>query len=462
MFNGLRLRLTLLYLLVAVALIVLVGGGTYQIVRSYFQTTTDLALQHKMAHEFNLLAAPLPASLALADRDWSTRRGTGFPPHDSRPSESDHEAYEHDADDEQRSSAAAARNLEMTYDGELAAIFVLPLNAAGQLLFDPNPFAPPIDPDQSAVAVAMANGSDWRTIQTADGTRVRLLTYRSTRSDGPAVLQLGRTLSDQDRVLGQLLFSLLALGGVSVVLLGLGSWWLAGRSLHPAQQAWERQQTFVANASHELRAPLTLMRASAEVALRSLPADDQDNRELLSDLLHECDHMTRLVEDLLLLSRLDAGRLKLERTAISLPDLLGEVQRQVGRIAAERQIQLALGAVQGAAWGDATRLRQVLLILLDNALSHTPPGGTICLSAVPQGRTMQISVADSGSGIDPEHLPHLFERFYRADSAHSRTNGGAGLGLAIARALVEAQQGRIAVASKPGQGTQVTLALPLV
>jgi signal transduction histidine kinase len=427
------------------ALLVLVGVGTYQMVRSYFQMTTDLALQHKMAHEFQMHGAPLPPSLTSADRDWSLLRDELLPAGEVRP---------------RTNNSSDGRATEMTYDGELAAIFVLPLSSDGRLLFDPNPYTPPITPDTDAVAAALTLGSDLRTIRTADESSVRLLTYRMTRSDGPAVLQMGRILNDQERVLSQLLSGLLGLGGVSVVLLGVGSWWLAGRSLHPAQQAWERQQAFIANASHELRAPLTLMRASTEVALRSLPPDDADNRELLGDVVQECDHMTRLVEDLLLLSRLDTGRLKLERSIIDLHDLLGEVQRQVGRLAAARDIQLCLEQTNGSVWGDPTRLRQVLLIVLDNALRYTPPGGTIRVSTMLRRRHVQITVADSGAGIAPEHVTHLFERFYRVDSARGVGNGGAGLGLSIARALVEAQQGWIMITSELGRGTQVTIALP--
>ncbi len=153
-------------------------------------------------------------------------------------------------------------------------------------IFNPNSFAPPLVADAEAVAAAQARGSDWRTVRLKNGARVRLLTYHLDVSDGPAVLQVGRTLTDQDRLLNQLLVGLLGLGGIGAVLLGAASWWLAGRSLIPAQQAWERQQAFVANASHELRTPLTLMRASAEVAQRGLPETD-DRRALLGDVLQE-------------------------------------------------------------------------------------------------------------------------------------------------------------------------------
>jgi signal transduction histidine kinase len=457
MFRGLHLRLTLLYLLAALALVVLVGGSAYALLAYYFQITTDSALQHKMSLEFRLLGAPLPAELADADRTWYADRNLPPPtlplPTKAAPSVGS------EGQDQEGVEKSHDPTAEEAYDSELAAIFVLPLSESGQLLFDPNPFAPPLVSDSQAVAAALRQGNDRRTVRLNNGPRVRLLTYRLTLNGGPAVLQLGRTLSDQDHLLNQLLIGLLGLGGLSAVLLGAASWWLAGRSLVPAQQAWERQQSFVANASHELRTPLTLMRASAEVAQRGLPATD-DRRELLGDVLQETDHMSRLVDDLLLLSRLDAGRLTLERTTIALPDLFTDIQRQVGRLADEHGVPLTVGEVSGAVRADPTRVRQVLLILLDNALRHTPSGGTIRLEARPQGKQVLIQVVDTGNGIAPEHLPHIFERFYRADAARNDQRGGSGLGLAIARALVGAQHGQIRVESRVGQGTRITVALP--
>ncbi|MCU0494334.1 MAG: HAMP domain-containing histidine kinase [Chloroflexaceae bacterium] len=459
MFNGLRLRLTLLYMLVALGLLALIGGGTAQLLRSYFQQTTDLALRHKMAHEFQLLNAPLPASLASADADWSSLRGN--PPsaptddHGGDNHRDDERKHSEDDDDDHQQAAnptpapavGAEDRASLAYDGELAAIFVLPLSQDGQLIFNPNPATPPIVPDLQALNAAMSQGNDLRTVQASNGPNVRLLTYRVTNQNGPAVLQLGRALDDQERILGQLTISMLALGGVSAVLLGLGSWWLAGRAIRPAQQAWEQQQTFIANASHELRTPLTLLRASAEVAQRSLPASDQDTRELLDDVLHESDHMGRLVDDLLLLSRLDGGKVSLERVAIPLPELLADVQRQVGRLADTRQIRLSVEPCPLAVWGDPTRLRQMLLILLDNALRYTPPGGTVTVRVAPTAKT------GHGRGTSA--------RFYRADQARG-ANNGSGLGLAIAKGLVEAQGGQISISSQPGRGTSVSLTLEAV
>jgi len=515
MFSGLRLQLTLLYTLAALALVGLVGGGSYLVVARYFQQVTDLALRHKMAHEFHTLNAPLPADLASADRDWSLIRnepgllprqrataplkeaeavrravayhGGGTPKKVEREVKHGREVYEisladgteiivdrstgailveeEEGEEWRGEEEAPLRPLPpsdapLAYDGELAAIFVLPLDARGQVLFNPNPAAALLDPDRQALEAALSRGSDERTVSLSDGQRVRLLTYRLTRSDGPAALQLGRVLSDQDRVLWQLALGLLFLGSLSMVLLGGASWWLAGRALRPAQAAWERQQRFIASASHELRTPLTLIRASAEVALRNVGLEDADQRELLGDVLSESDHMRRLVDDLLTLSRLDSGQLPLTLERVEVAPFLAEVQRQVARLGAERGVTVTLEEASGAVCADADRLRQVLLIALDNALRHTPSGGRITLAARPQGREVRFRVSDRGCGIAPEHLPHIFERFYRIDPARGRASGNAGLGLSIAQALITAMGGQIGASSAPGQGATVWFSLP--
>lgn len=442
MLRNLRLRLTLLYLLASVILIVVMGAGIYRALRSYFQTITDLALQQQLQYEFLRLGAPMPPTLQMSSLAGRLRQhGKPHPP---------------DTPEQPVSPSSNER---------LSAVFVMLLSADGRLLFNPGMFAAPIEPDTEAVAIAQQQGSDWRTITTSDGTQVRLLTYRLTRDDGPSVIQLGRTLDEQNQVLQQVLRDMLILGGVSAVAMGFGSWWLAGRSIVPAQQAWERQQTFIANASHELRAPLTLLRASAEVAQRGLASnafDIEDTRELLGDVLHECDHMNRMVEDLLLLSRLDAGKLTVQRVEIALPALLSDIQRQVGRLADDQQIELVVEPCQGRVWGDPAHLRQVLLILLDNALGHTPAGGTMQIATTELEQFIEICVSDTGSGIAPEHLPHIFERFYRPDSTRTVERSGAGLGLSIAKALTEAQHGHISVASEPGKGTEVRIILDAV
>jgi signal transduction histidine kinase len=431
-FSGLRLRLTLLYALAALVFVLLIGGGAYLLVARYFSNVTDLALRHKMAHEFHALGAPLPPDLEHADRDWSIIRrevvAIPFVPPEPTRERREREETAYEEDDER------PRSLTTPVDAaELAAIAVLPLDASGRLLFNPNNLDLPLNPDQEAFQTALAQGSDLRTITLDDGRRARLLTYRLTRSDGPAALQLVRELSDQDQVLNQLFVGLITLGTFSMALVGATSWWLAGRALRPAQEAWERQQRFIASASHELRAPLTLIRASTEVALRDLPPDESDQRALLHDVLAESDHMRRLVDDLLTLTRLDSGQLTLTKETIDLTALLASIQRQAARLGEQRGVAVELADVGGLVQADTERLQQVVLIALDNALRYTPAGGRITLAATPMERTVQIRVADTGCGIAPEHLPHIFERFYRADPARGRENGNAGLGLSIAK-----------------------------
>ncbi len=459
MLHRLRLHMTALYLFATLALVVLVSGGAYAVLAYYFRSTVDLALQHRMAHEFQHLQAVVPPDLVAADLAWYANRQRILPRWPA-PALSDPNARAAEAA-QAAGDTATDVTFEDLYDGELAAIIVLPLDVNGAIIGVSHPERSPLAPNTAAVAAARLHGSDIRSVILSNGTHLRVLTYRVARPQGPMFLQLVRTLSDQDRALRHLMIGLLTLGSVSAILIGTGSWWLAGRSLRPARQAWERQVTFVANASHELRTPLAVMRASAEVALRTRQPDNQDRRILLDDLIAECDHMSHVVGDLLMLSRLDAGQLVLDQSRIAVGELLANLERQVRPLADTQRVTLIVGSVDGDAWGDPRRLRQVILIVLDNALQHTPAGGQIHLNAQAQSRSIRIAVTDTGSGIAPEHLPHVFERFYRSERSRQRAVG-AGLGLAIARALIEAQHGQITIDSQTAVGTRVIVTLPAV
>ena len=349
--------------------------------------------------------------------------------------------------------------IEERYDGRLASIYTIPSDTSGNVITAPSQSQPPFSLDEEASRAALINGHDLRTVSLPGVARLRLLTYQLTTSSGPLVLQMGRTLVDQDRILNQFLIALIILGSASSILLGLGSWWLSGRSLSPAQKAWDQQQAFISNASHELRTPLTLIRASAEVGLRSQPGEEKN--AILQDILDESDYMNRMVDDLLLLSRLDSHRLKLNLEPVTLPELLQETASQTEKLITGKVIHIELGRTQGMVWADPARLRQVLLILLDNAIRFTPPDGVIRLDTVPQRKTTQIIVSDNGSGIPPQHLPHIFERFYQvAPSAEPARSSG--LGLSIAKGMIEAQGGKISISSQVGKGTRLILELPAV
>ena len=421
MLNRLRWRLTLIYACTALLLLAAVGGSVYWMTVRYFRFATERALLERMTLELEQLAAPLPPAL-------QAYRPQQLP--DERPVD----------------------------NGTLASTFVFTIDQNGQV-FNPNPWNPPIQPDQAAIEAAKAGKLDLRTINLADGTQVALLTEKLTRSDGPAFLQVGRVLNEQEAALSTLLKGLVALWAGSVVVLGWFGWWLAGRSLRPAQQAWERQQAFIANASHELRAPLTLMRASSEIALRE-STDPAEQQELLEDILAETYHMARLVEDLLLLSRLDAAKTHLQRETIDLAELCQDVAKDAGRLAHDAGVEVRVAHAEGQIKVDRTRLRQVLLILLDNAIAHTPRGGSVVIHAERKQTSYQISVIDTGKGIEPKHLKHIFERFYRVDSARIAGGRGNGLGLSIAQALIQAHNGTIEAQSNVGTGTTMLINLP--
>ena len=250
MLNQLRIRLTLLYLLVTLLFAGLVSLSAYFIIFFYFQNSNDAALEYKMALTFQSVGAGLPAELNSALRDWEKEHASQLPTaagSTSHDSEDDSETE----DDYVSSTAYLIEN----YEGELSSIFILPLDLNGRLLFNPNPYQPPMSPNPDAVTSAIASGSDLRTTVLDDGSPVRLLTYVAPISSGYGLFQLGKPVADQARVLRQLVGGLLIAGILSVFLLGAGSWWMAGRSLRPMQKAWEMQQTFVSNASHELRTP---------------------------------------------------------------------------------------------------------------------------------------------------------------------------------------------------------------
>jgi signal transduction histidine kinase len=221
------------------------------------------------------------------------------------------------------------------------------------------------------------------------------------------------------------------------------------------EELFRAQQRFIADISHELRTPLTTIRGNVDLMRRMKSEDD----ESLNAIQAESDRMTRMVGDLLLLAQADAGQ-TIRRERVELDTLLLEVYRQM-RLMAEG-IQLSIGEEdQAIVMGDADRLKQLLLNLVDNACKYTPKGGQVVLGLRCAEGWAQLSVADTGLGIPAQDLPHIFERFYRVDKARSRVAGGTGLGLSIVQWIAQAHGGKIDVQSEPGQGTTFTVHLPL-
>jgi heavy metal sensor kinase len=310
------------------------------------------------------------------------------------------------------------------------------------------------------------------------------------------------SLEDVDRELGQVLAVLAAAGPMALLVAGGLGYLLARKAMAPLDQldrltreitaehlnrrlpvvnpgdelgrlamtinamigrlerSFAEIRRFTADASHELRTPLTAIRTETEVAL-SKPMDKAECQQLLGSVLEECERLTRLTDQLLALSREDAGSGKQLREVVDLAAVVQGAVETMRPLADAKAIQLSFRAGgMHIVRGDEGRLRQVFYNLLDNAIKYTPEGGTAEVTLDQRDGVVKVTLRDTGIGIPAEHLPHVFERFYRVDKARSRAEGGTGLGLSIAQSIAAAHGGRIDLASAPGQGTTCTVSLP--
>jgi signal transduction histidine kinase len=243
---------------------------------------------------------------------------------------------------------------------------------------------------------------------------------------------------------------------------GLGGLFLADRALVPARLAWTNQQRFIGDAAHELRTPLTLLRADAEVLLRSRERLASEDAELLEDIVTESNHMSTLATNMLTLARLDNHSSHRELEVVNLTDVALAGVKRVQALADQSEIALQVDPNDTVlVIGDPTLLEQAVLVLLDNAIKYNRHGGRVTAGTAVKDTYALLEVSDTGIGIAAEHLPHLGERFYRVDKARSREAGGTGLGLSIARSIALAHGGTLTLKSIPDQGTTVTVKLPL-
>jgi len=325
---------------------------------------------------------------------------------------------------------------------------------------------PNVDPSglasQEAIEKALTGDPTFENTDSSTGEDLRVYVVPIEGPQAPrVVLEVGRSVEPETEALRRLIFILGGGGGAGLLLALVGGFFLAGRALRPIGDAMDRQRAFVADASHELRTPLSLIRANAELLQRHRGKPVRANMPALDDIIRETDALGTLVSQMLTLARADAGKTPFTFTEVALDDLVEDVGKQVRVLADKKGLQLDV-QVDGPVRirGDEVRLRELLLILLDNAIKFTDAPGTVGLTLEAEGGKAVVRVRDSGSGIPPETLPHIFDRFYRADKARSRAEAGAGLGLAIAKWIVEGHRGSIRVDSYPGTGTTVTVELP--
>jgi len=336
------------------------------------------------------------------------------------------------------------------------------------------------------------------------GVPLRVLTLPVKAAGKTYIVQLAYPLDDFNEALDRFRRVLLLSSPLLLLLASAGGYWLSRRALAPVdqvtrearsisaqnlssrlvvprtgdelqrlsetlngmlerlEQAFRRITQFTADASHELRTPVALMRTRAEIALRR-SRSEEEYRETLRQILEDLRRTSSLIENLMLLARADSGAEALERTRIDMVEKVGEACLEARALAETKQISLRAELPESPLWieGDANSLRRLFLILLDNAVKYTPPQGRITVSLSASNGCALAEVRDTGIGIAAADLPHIFERFFRADRARSRETGGAGLGLSIGKWIAEAHGGTISALSKPGEGSAFQVRIPL-
>ncbi len=344
------------------------------------------------------------------------------------------------------------------------------------------------------------------TVELEDGGRLRLISYPLV-ADGRllGVAQIGKELGPLYQTIEELRLIYLVVGPFAIFWLCLGCWLLAERTISPVievteaarritadklssrlplgnhqdelaqmtaslnqmldrlDKSFRRVRQFSGDASHELRTPLTILRGETEVTLRWAKTPEEF-RDMLRSNMEEIDRMERIIESLLTLTKSEVGELTLEIREISLSDLVQELYLQ-SRILCETkniEIQLRLDVDEEIRIrGDELRLRQLLLNLISNGIKYTSENGHMEIALAMDDSFARVDISDSGIGIPAEHLPHIFDRFYRVDKARNRMDGGTGLGLAIVKWIAEAHGGSILATSEVGKGSCFSVRLPI-
>lgn len=484
---NIRLRLTLWYTAILLLILVVFSSIVYLGLTRSLMAALDNHLQRE--------AAQVIGELRFEDVEDEAE--------EEHEEEGGHEEERSETSEGEYKTTQNGQRIELSYVPE-EGVFWRVFGETGHPLFDPGHFqsaSAEMDLDLNRVHF------DYATL--ADGTPIRLYTapfvIEPTES---GIIQVAESYSHIQEVQNQLLF-LLAISIPFVILVtSVGGWFLATRALAPIdritrsaqhisaadlhqrldldlpndevgrlaatfdamlarlEDAFERQKRFIADASHEMRTPLTILKGDVEVALNR-PRSATEYQETLQMVNQTADRLTALVEELFLLARADNQQYPLRAEPLDLARLL---QQQVSHLrgrAEAKQISLRLDTPSDLPLtGDPDKLTRLFLNLIDNAIKYSHAGDVVTVSAEPQNGHIRVGVADTGPGIPPEHLAHLFERFYRVDKARSRqgaqVNGssGAGLGLSIAQWLAQVHGGTIAVDSKIGQGTTFTVWLP--
>lgn len=450
MFRSVGRRLAILNTLVVIVVIAAVGLASFLYLSRKIETRTDAELQGRSLSAVQLWTS----SFLEAAADESSGTATATPSngeandddHESGEDGSDDDVNEHQAEELVRSGDTIAYGIDL--DGDVIAS-LRPIDIEGL-------------PKQDAIDRALQGEIVVETM-TFEDQRVRVRT-EPVLVDGRIVgaIQVGMGLGPNEQLLDFVRWATvggLVLGAVLALPAGI---WLANRSMRPIRDAFTRQRAFVADAAHELRTPLTLIRAEAEYLAQTPELSPADQAESESAIVREVDSMATLVSSLLQMARMDERGQKLVGQRVELAEVSNAVVNRFDGFALERQISLNCEVVEPAsAHCDREATEQVLAILVDNAIRYTSVGGSVRVRTLTRSGKAIVEVIDTGIGISEEDQRKIFDRFYRADPARTRSRGGAGLGLSIAIELMAAQDGRIEVESKLGLGSTFRLLFEL-
>ncbi len=330
---------------------------------------------------------------------------------------------------------------------------------------DVHPIKPGALPDgiRDAIREAAEGKHPYRNLDGPDGRELRVYVERFAGTTGKAyVAAVVADRMELENEYTSLIEAFAAAALAALVLVAGGGSILVRKSAAPVERSMEQMRRFMADAAHELRTPITLLRTRAEVA-GSQEREPARDAATLQAIEREAARLGEIAGGLLTLARADAGEWPVVRETLYLDDAIAAAVDATRAYAEQRRVFVEVGSFEEAKIiGDPALVRRLLLIVLDNALKFTPAGGRVRLDVSAQNGRAAVVVSDTGIGIRPEHLPHVFERFYRGDQVRQDVaGGGAGLGLAIAQWIASLHGARIDVASQPGTGTRVSISFPL-
>lgn len=450
-------KLAILNVAVVVAIVALIGIGTWILLGQSLDREANTSLEARIAAARDTLDNLPSMTPQQQGQNAPENAGQGQDRRNSRDDEVQEDEEADDDDEEQEEDDLDEESREILVSGD-TLLFIF--DDDGALVTNRRNVVLNLIPNDEGVIAALEGEIDTRFV-TVDGERIRVRT-EPVRYDGAVVgaIQAVRTETEHDEELALVRTMTLIGTGVGVLVAVPAGIYLTRRAMTPIHDVLHRQRAFVSDASHELRTPLTVLRANAEVLIRTPDLTRDDLERELHAMVGDIDGMSHLVDELLQLSRVDSPDYTVEFREIQLQTVIDRAVEMLAPQAERSRMTLAGSGEDLPVRSNPEMVGQVLRILLDNAIRYTPEGGDIRVTTRRSGDEAIIEVRDTGIGIRPEDLPYVFDRFYRADKARTRSTG-TGLGLPIARGIVTLLGGTISLDSLPDQGTTVQVRLPV-